>query len=491
MVAVGLATYIGCAAGPGASNATSSGGAGAADSVAVGQGGGGGSIPSQGGSTSTADSGAGGFGITVGVGGSGGAETCAQFTVETQLDPAAMVVVLDGSRSMGESNKWAYAKNAIIKALDKDVFDSMSVGLVAFPEGFVDPPACLCAPLITTLEALYGAGYCTTNNCCSALPQVSCGSPVALQIPIQLAGPNKSITSPGVRYDTQQFLDSKAPLNNLDDGSPIYEALEIGYAELKNYANVDDRMLVLVTDGGFSCTSMSSRDGYEDASGCTDWEYPDSVNQLMADALDGGGAGGGGGTGGAGGSQSTGAAMPIRTFVVGVPGSNTNPAGGPGSDPNLPPYSMLLALSTYAVSGSPDTVPATCDSSAVFSQTAAAPAKPCHFDLSNGQMFNADALATAIAEIRGQAFGCVYPMPDPPVGETIDLDKVNVKLTIESVSTTVPKRSVPTDTCENAGCWDYQGPDNDIELIGKACTDASNASTAKVEIEAGCATILN
>jgi hypothetical protein len=176
----------------------------------------------------------------------------------------------------------------------------------------------------------------------------------------------------------------------------------------------------------------------------------------------------------------------VNTFIVGVPGSNTN--GGSTGGFDNPPYSMLLALSTYAVSGSPDNVDPTCDSSAVFTQQGAAPAAPCHFDLSQGQL-DASSLAQAIAAIRGKALGCVYQLPDPPAGETIDLNLVNVEVTLDGNSFTLPKRSDPSDDCVSDGCWDYTTT-NEIQILGKTCDDLSSANQAKVEIIVGCTTIV-
>jgi hypothetical protein len=43
--------------------------------------------------------------------------------------------------------------------------------------------------------------------------------------------------------------------------------------------------------------------------------------------------------------------------------------------------------------------------------------------------------------------------------------------------------------CTTADCWDYNAM-NQVQLIGKACSDLTSASPAKVEIEVGCKTIL-
>jgi len=179
---------------------------------------------------------------------------------------------------------------------------------------------------------------------------------------------------------------------------------------------------------------------------------------------------------------------PIDTFIVGVPGSAST--GNTDGAFDTPPYSMLLALSTYAVAGSPGTVDPSCDASAVFSKPGTNPAKPCHIDLSNGSNFNANALANAIASIRGKELGCVYDLPAAPSGQTIQSDEVNVVITVNGKDTTIPKRKDSSDTCATNPCWDYDS-NGKVELIGVACTEVDGAADAKVEVVVGCDTIIN
>ena len=413
-----------------------------------------------------AASGVGGFGATGG--GAGGLDpdaACAKFTAEAKQSPAAMLIALDRSASMSTSQKWAAAQLAVVNAIDKDVFDTMSLGLVSFPQSFVDPPACLCDYLCDPL------GGCDIATCKALLgqPGVACGINALPVVPLNEAGVDKSNAATGVRHDIYQYLAQNGPISDSSDASPIYDALVAGYAALQAYP-IDKRILVLITDGGFSCTSLSTRQGYSDGA-CPDWEIPDTVNQLIT-------------------QKRTDGSAPVNTFVVGVPGSNSN--GEMQGSYATAPYSMLLALSTYAVSGSPETVDPTCDSTAAFTQGGPAPAKACHIDLSSGQ-FDANVLAGAIEQIRGKALGCVYDMPEPPPGEIIDPAQVNVVASLEGAdSYTIPKRSNPSDTCLDAsGCWDYKDQTNaQVELIGKACSDVSSAKEAKVDILVGCQTLL-
>ncbi len=457
VVAWAAAIYAGCAASEtrGDDDTTAGPGSGGA-------GGGTGGDPSSGGNPSTGGS------LTVGSGGAGGSMGCADFTAEAYQKPAAMLVVLDMTASMTTGNKWSSAQLAIVNALDKAAFDHMQLGLVTFPVSFSSPPACVC----NYLYSQYGGILCNTpTQCCNlVIPGgVSCGVSGLPQVAMADSGTDKSNAASGVRKNIYDYLVTHQPQSNDDDGSPIYEALVAGYGALDLAQNVDERLLILITDGGFSCASLSSRGGYTDDYGCQDWEHPDNVNALIT-------------------AERTDPTTPIKTFVVGVPGSDST--GQPQGVYATPPYNMLLALSTYAVSGSPTTVDPTCDSSAVFSQGGPAPAVPCHFDMTNGN-FNTNALADTVAAIRGQALGCVYPLPDPPMGETIDADHVNVEITVEGITTPIPRRSNPSDPCTTApGCWDYN-VDGDIVILGHACDALSGATQGKVDIVAGCETVLN
>ena len=396
-------------------------------------------------------------------GGSGSdAEACAQFTAEAEQAPAAMLVVLDASASMNQNQKWSTAQLAIVSAIDKDVFDTMSLGLVRFPASYLDPPQCICQAV----------GLGNNYNLCKQLlaPGVSCGVSGLPQIAIAPAGSDKSNAATGVRHDIYQHLVSVPPLSNQDDGSPIYEALAAGYNALELFPGVTRRLLILITDGGFSCTSMANpaRPAYQDLNNCPDWEIPDTVNALIKARHDD-------------------AAAPINTFVIGVPGSDSTGQKIGGYD--TPPYHMKLALSTYAVSGSPESIDAACDSATMYTQGGADPAKPCHIDLSAGGAFDATALSNAITALRGKALGCIYDLPAPPPGETIDPTLVNVDATINGVVTSLPKRSDPNDDCALDGCWDYNAS-SQVQILGKTCDDIGTAASAKVEIVVGCETII-
>ena len=75
------------------------------------------------------------------------------------------------------------------------------------------------------------------------------------------------------------------------------------------------------------------------------------------------------------------------------------------------------------------------------------------------------------------------------MGETIDPNLVNVVVTVDGNTFTLPRRSDPNDECLVDGCWDYDAEGN-IVIIGISCDDISGATEAEVDIEVGCETIL-
>ena len=147
---------------------------------------------------------------------------------------------------------------------------------------------------------------------------------------------------------------------------------------------------------GLTATNTSSAD----CNSCDhDWEHPDNIISLLAEAAS--------------------ADNPVHSFIVGVPGADTNDPSGC----EFPPYSMRLALSAMAYAGAPDSVPQSCDGSS-FSAGAGDPTTSCHFDMTQG--FTAQQMADAISEVRGDVVGCTYKLPDIPEGG--NLGEVNRRI---------------------------------------------------------------
>lgn len=366
---------------------------------------------------------------------------CVEATYEADQGPAALMVLLDRSTSMAQNNKWAFAAQAIVQALDQDVFDSVDVGLYAAPTGEVTGPDCILN-----------------------MP-VACLVPAFPQVDLQLAGNAKSSAPAGVRHDIKSWLTANSPHIGIGDASPLYAAAEAAIATLKAWPDDGKRMLLVVTDGSISCNEFSTRPGFGDCNGCLrDWEDPQNIASLLGNA-------------------NADAVAPIESFVIGVPGADTYDA----SACDYPPYHMRLALSSIAYAGSPAHVPADCDGT-TFSQAGADPTVPCHFDMTTGG-FSTQAIADTISYVRGETMGCIYDLPEPPPGSDIDLTEVNVEYTADGNVVPLAKRSNSTDPCTTTGCWDYT-PDTRVELIGKACTDVKQASSAQVRIVTGCTTII-
>jgi len=375
--------------------------------------------------------------------------TCATGQYQAAPLPAAMLVLLQRSGSMSENNKWVFAAQAIVQALDADVFDTMDLGFMAAPNMLVTGPACI-----------------------ANLP-VACGVPAFPQVSMSLAGPLKSTANAGVRAQIKQWLTQNAPDESAGEGNPLYDAIQSGIATLQGFQVQGKRILFVVTDGAISCTSLSTRtaNAFHDGNNCPDWENPNNIMQLVATA-------------------NADPTSPVDTFIVGVPGADTYDSTGV----NDPPYHMRAALSDIAYAGSPNNVPANCTHTNPFHPTSQSdstidpdPTLSCHFDMT--QNYSAQDVANAIAQVRGQVLGCVFNLPTPEAG-TVNLSEVNVSYAVNGGSQTdLYKRATPTEDCSQTGCWDYNAS-NQVELFGKACTDVEGATSADVEITVGCATVV-
>jgi hypothetical protein len=366
---------------------------------------------------------------------------CATALYEAKQAPAAMLVLLDRSASMADQNKWTFAAQATVQAIDQDIFDTMYLGLMASPSGTRMGPQCI-----------FGL-------------DVACQSPPFPQIDLKLAGNLKSADAMGVRHDIKAWVTQNLPDNGQGDASPLYDATQAAIISLQGWAMNGKRILFIVTDGTLSCCQFSNRAGFPDCNGCThDWEHPNNLVTLLGNA-------------------NKDPNKPVETFIVGVPGADTFDAQGC----NYPPYHMRAALSAIAFAGSPGNVPANCTGK-TFAQNSPDPAVSCHVDLTQGN-FNAAAIANKITEIRGKVLGCVFDLPTTD-GGMVDLNDVNVNYTVNGgAQIDLKKRADPMNQCVAEGCWDYT-VDNKVQLIGKACDDIKGQMNAQVKIVLGCPTII-
>jgi hypothetical protein len=374
---------------------------------------------------------------------SGDAASCVTASYVAEQAPLAMIVVLDKSASMASQNRWNFAAQAIVQALDQDVFDTTYVGLYAAPSHMVPAPACISW----------------------ILPEVGCGSPAFSQKPLTLAGTDKSTAASGIRREIKDWLASEAPLSGDPDGTPLYDAILWSSADLQAWPEQGKRILLIVTDGSISCTSLSTRNAFADCNGCDDWEHPQNIVDLVT-------------------QKEQDANAPVLTFIVGVPGSDTYDQ----TACSQPPYYMRGALSSFAMAGAPAYLSPTCDAVIPFTDPGSNPTESCHFDMTQGN-FSVQAVADAISQVRGQTVGCTYELPDPPEG--LEVTEVTVRTTIDGNVVDLARRADPSNPCDTApGCWDYDAAQENVELIGAACEAVMAGQSVQVDIILGCQTIV-
>jgi hypothetical protein len=368
---------------------------------------------------------------------------CGTATYVAKQSPAAMLVLLDRSASMADNNKYVSAAQAIVQAIDQDVFDTMAVGLMAAPSGTVAGPACI-------------AGF-----------PVACQAPPFPQVDLQIAGANKSNAPMGVRHDIKAWLAANSPDTGAGDATPMYSAIQAAFGALGGVVGLPagaKRILMVVTDGSWDCTQFSTRPGYPDCNGCDhEWEKPESVITLVA-------------------AQEMDPMTPVESFVIGVPGADTFDASGC----MYPPYHMRAGLSAIAYAGSPANAPANCTGK-TFTDASPDPTVSCHFDMTQNN-FTTQAVADAISQVRGKVLGCLFDLPAVD-GGMIDPNEVNVTYTINGTTVDLSRRADPSNMCTAMGCWDYSS-DGRVQLIGKACDDVGASPNAQVQIVLGCPTII-
>ncbi len=149
--------------------------------------------------------------------------------------------------------------------------------------------------------------------------------------------------------------------------------------------------------------------------------------------------------------KASGAGVWIRTFVVGVPGSEAD----------------SRTLSRIALRGG--TSRAGCD-----------PDRDCHFDVSSGAEFSLP-LRQALQNIVGQTRSCDLPAPRPESG---NLDRLNILYTpTNGVRTLVRQDPKP---CEGANGWQYAENQTRIRLCGDVCRDLQGDPEGQLQVVIGC-----
>ncbi|HEY2732859.1 MAG TPA: vWA domain-containing protein, partial [Polyangiales bacterium] len=223
-------------------------------------------------------------------------------------------------------------------------------------------------------------------------------------------------------------------------GTPLVGATILAYSYMHQAALqgaiVGNQFVVLITDGAQS-EMCSDPPRCSDAASCTDL----LVNTEVPKA--------------------SGAGVEIRSFVVGVPGSEPS----------------RVVLSEIAKQGG--TAPDGCDPQQ----------GNCHFDMTMSQDLGA-ALGSALAKIAGQAITCELDVPQPDSG-TLDMALVNVVYTPGGNQQPVLVRQDSSKPCDNgANGWQYSDSNRKIRLCGNLCKTVRADVAARVDVVLGCPSIL-
>ncbi len=154
------------------------------------------------------------------------------------------------------------------------------------------------------------------------------------------------------------------------------------------------------------------------------------------------------------------AKLGVRTFVIGVPGSE-----------NAREFLSGLAEAGGTVrSGDCSYGPTPSDGN-------------CHFDMSTTTTFSSD-LIRALSAINAEALSCSFSVPETTAGTPVDLTRVNVSINGQSV----PFVASQPCNAQTTG-WQYTPGNASIRLCGAACADAQKPGT-DVSIILGCPTTI-
>jgi hypothetical protein len=223
-------------------------------------------------------------------------------------------------------------------------------------------------------------------------------------------------------------------------GTPIVGATILAYAHMHQSALegriYGNEFVVLITDGAQSeACSYAAR--CQDAAMCTSLLVDEEVPKAAAPGVG------------------------IRTFVVGVP----------GSEPARTVLSQIAKQGGTALPG--------CDPQQ----------GNCHFDMTMVTDLGA-ALSGALAKISGQAVSCELNVPKPDQGD-LDPTLVNVVYAPGGAGDPVV---VPQDTraaCDGgANGWRYSEDNSKIRLCGEICNTIRSDAGARVDVVLGCPSFL-
>jgi hypothetical protein len=213
--------------------------------------------------------------------------------------------------------------------------------------------------------------------------------------------------------------------------TPTHGAYRFGLSELTASPLPGNKFVLLITDGTPTCNLACE---------CTENNEPVDPQPLVdeaASALQDG----------------------VRTFVI----------GSPGSEGAREVLSRLATEGGTPRDGCADTGP-----------------RFCHFDMTTEPNL-ASGLAQALDAISMSVKSCEYPIPDPPAGQILNRDRVNVLYTPEGEPSETVPRDASTNECKQG--WQYSSDGRSVVLCGDACTRAQHEN-GSIEILFGCQTVI-
>lgn len=149
----------------------------------------------------------------------------------------------------------------------------------------------------------------------------------------------------------------------------------------------------------------------------------------------------------------------VKTFVV----------GSPGSEDARDTLSRMATNGGTARAGCADTGP-----------------EYCHFDMTESENFQED-LKSALLDIVGQAIRCEYDVPEPPNGQVLDLDLVNVLFTDAAGEAHELAKNLEGEGCDEG--WHFSDDDSKVVLCEETCDRVQADSEARLDIVFGCETV--
>lgn len=150
----------------------------------------------------------------------------------------------------------------------------------------------------------------------------------------------------------------------------------------------------------------------------------------------------------------------IRTFIIGSPGTEVSVNGG-----DARPW-MSRAAEVGGTAGDD------CSHDGP---------NYCHIDLTQADDFGA-ALSEALAQVAGQVVSCRYTLPEPPPGQELDLDKINVIFTPGGGGPELIGRASASDCTEGY----YVDENQEVVLCSASCDRVQADATASLEVLFGC-----